>query len=463
MLLMIYSVVVVVLLFGLTVFVHELGHFLVARRCGLVIDVFSIGFGPAVWKKEVNGITYKIGCLPLGGYVALPQMDPGDSKDEKKKDNGENRSGEEAPEQEEPVRDLPPVAPWKKILVSLAGAIGNLILAVILACIVYWGGQSYAPEKTNIVGYITTNSPAYAQGLRIGDEIAAVNGKPVNSWDEFIVECALVSEPELEIIRNDKSRMRMEIPTEEFLGSSMIEGIAPVNYCYVLRVRPGSSAHKAGLESGDRIHKLDDEVLYSREHLVETVDNYRNQTVTAVVERDGKMIEVAVTPEYDEEYGRALIGIEFNPLDVRPPLQQIRSHAMLVFRLLKALLTPSQAKAAASAVGGPVAILTMFWYSVQSSMLLALSFTCLVNVNLAVLNLLPIPVLDGGHILFSLWEMITRRPIHKKVVDTMVNVFAVLLIMLFLLLSFRDVKRLIIPIFTSGQAAEAVATNAPPE
>ena len=113
-----YTIVVILLLFGATIFVHELGHFLVARRCGMRVEVFSIGFGPAIWKTKRNGIVYKIGIIPFGGYVALPQMDPSGVKP---RDDGEEK------------RDLPRIAPWKKILVALAGVTGNMIFAVFLA------------------------------------------------------------------------------------------------------------------------------------------------------------------------------------------------------------------------------------------------------------------------------------------------------------------------------------------
>ena len=151
-----------------------------------------------------------------------------------------------------------------------------------------------------------------------------------------------------------------------------------------------------------------------------------------------------MTPAFDEALGRALIGIEFNTLDVRKPWDQIKAHALLIVRLLRALTTPHEAKAAAGAVGGPVAILTMFWYYVQGSLIMALWFTCLLNVNLAVLNLLPIPVLDGGHILLSLGEWITRRPASPRVVGIIWNATAIVLISLFALLTWRDVDRFFI-------------------
>jgi regulator of sigma E protease len=442
-----YTLLVVLLLFGLTIFVHELGHFLVARWCGLTVDVFAIGFGPAIWKRTINGVEYKVGILPFGGYVALPQMDPA----------GE-RPGSEAKS-----RDLPPVAPGRKILVALAGVTCNMLLAIAVAYIVYWGGQSYAPPEGRVVlGYVEPDSEAYAAGLRIGDQIEAVNSKPVATWDAFLMEVALSDEPVLAVAHADGTRAEISLARKEFLGASFIPGLSPMNYCYVLRARPGSSAEAAGLKNGDRILRIDGIELFSREHLIEVVNARGGVTVPIEIERDGVRLELFVTPTYDEALGRALIGIEFNTLDVKKPWDQIKAHATLIVRLLKALTTPREAKAAAGAVGGPVAILSMFWLYVQGSLIMALWFTCLLNVNLAVLNLLPIPVLDGGHILLSIWEIITRRPASYRVVSLIWNASAILLIGLFGVLTWRDIDRFFIKRPRPAAAERSVGATNPP-
>lgn len=420
------TLVTVLLLFGLTIFIHELGHFLVARKCGLVVDAFAIGFGPALWKRTYNGVEYKICLLPLGGYVALPQMDP----------------GSDHPDSDMAKRKLPRVAPWKRILVALAGVTGNMMLAVIVAYAVYAGGKSFAPPEGEVrLGYVETNSPAYAAGLRIGDLIEKVNGEQVTSWEQFILASALHEGPVLSVRSPVMGDHQVSLPTLELMGTRYIEGLLPLNYCYVLEVSPGSSAQAAGLKSGDRIMTLDGVELFSREHLTDQVQVVGDREVTLTYLRDGQLLETRVHPAFDPGIERYLLGVMFNQLDVKKPLAQIKSHAMLIVRLLKALVTPGQSKAAAGAVGGPVAILGMFWLYVKSSFIMALWFTCLLNVNLAVLNLLPIPVLDGGHIVLSLWEGITRRAVSYKVVSFVWNASAVLLISLFLLLTWRDVKR----------------------
>lgn len=453
-----YTIIAVLFLFGITVFVHELGHFLVARWSGMVIDTFSIGFGPAIWKKKIGGVVYKIGAFPFGGYVALPQMDPSDRKEEE---------GAEK-------RDLPRVAPWKRVLVAFAGGVGNIVLAVFLAYLVFWIGKPSSPRERNcIVGYVETNSLAYAAGLRIGEEIVSVNGEPVANWDEMAMKAALLHELRLGV-RSPSGDKELAVATERnVIGVWSLEGVYPINFCDVGSVFPDSSAQAAGIKPGDRIVEFGGQRLMSREHLIALVNEAQDAERVAVVERGDQRVEVRVTPRYNEKERRALIGVGFSMLDmdydsvVHPtPGSQIRGHATAILRFIRALVTPKQAKAAAQGVGGPVAILVIFWWAVQKSIMLAIWFACFINVNLAIINLMPLPPFDGGHIVFALWEMITRRPVHPKFVNVVMNSFFVIVLALIVFLSYRDVVRLIIPQFTNRGAVEeapAETNDAPAE
>ena len=169
-------ILAMILLFSVSIFVHELGHFLAARACGMVADVFSIGMGPALWKRKIGATTYKIGCLPIGGYVALPQMDPEAFLARAAARDGEDNDAPPAP-------PLPRIAPGKKILVAMAGAAGNVILAFVLATLVWVVGKPASlAERNSVVGFIATNSPARAAGLVVGDVITTVNDQPVGNW-----------------------------------------------------------------------------------------------------------------------------------------------------------------------------------------------------------------------------------------------------------------------------------------
>ena len=243
MLLILYTLALVILLLGASIFVHELGHFLVARLCGMVVDTFSIGFGHAIWKKKVGGVTYKIGWIPFGGYVALPQMDP--TLDAKA-------------ETETQERALPHVAPWKRIVVSLAGATGNILFAIPLAWLVFLGGRPAAPHETNsLIGYVETNGTAYATGARIGDQILAVNGTPVNNWNDISAICATSNVADLHLRSLASLEKSVQIVlTNGVLGMKQISDLMPQQYCTVAKTMPGSAAEAAHIRRGDRIQRI---------------------------------------------------------------------------------------------------------------------------------------------------------------------------------------------------------------
>jgi regulator of sigma E protease len=426
----IYAVAAVVLLFGVSVFVHEFGHFIAARMCGLVVDVFSIGFGPAIWKRKLGSLELKIGIIPFGGYVALPQLDPSGM---------ETVQGAEG----EPARTLPPVAVWKKIVVSLAGAAGNIVFAFILAWIVYLAGRPPMPGNEGpLVGLVETNSVAYAGGLRAGDIVKSVNGHAVKTWTDFVQICSFSEKVDLRVRQADGSDAEMTIETSTNANAfqiRMLAGVEQGSVCKVGRVLAGSMAEKAGLQRGDIIKSFNGEIVAGRGHLITMVQDRAGMDTAMVLERNGARLDMTVAPMMDPDRKLVLIGIEFDSMAVTP-LEQIKQDAASVFRILKALVTPQQAGNAAKSIGGPVAIFGMFWLYAKASFLLVLGFARYINVNLAILNLLPIPVLDGGHVVFALWQGIFRRPMNEKVIRYLVNGFAIILISLIVFLSFRDLR-----------------------
>lgn len=454
----------ILLLFSLTIFVHELGHYLAARACGMVIEVFAIGFGPSIWKRRVNGILYKIGALPFGGYVALPQLDP--------------TGGEESDAKDGPAhKPLPPASPGQKIFVASAGAIGNLLFAVLLAWVVYWAGKPSAPhERRCVIGYVAESSVAWSSGLRIGDEILRADDQPVGNWQDLLTLLALSSGDTVRLSVRDATggaERTLQLPTlKTGFGLRLPEGLEMENLCRVGGVVAGGSAEAAGLQAGDLILELGGEKIFSREHLIAVVNRFRDQDLSIRIKRGKDWIDRTVRPAYDPQLDRALIGIHFSQIGVDfdtithpKPFAQIREHASAIFRFLRALLTPKEARAAAGAVGGPVSILYTYWQLMDSSFRMALWFTVFLNVNLGILNLLPIPVLDGGHIVFASYEALFRRPVPKGLVLWSYRIFATLLIGVFILLTVRDSRRWIVPFFRSAQdkppAAQAPIEPAP--
>lgn len=474
MLTTLFTIVVVALLFGLTVFVHELGHFLVARWCGLVVDAFSIGFGPAIWKRRIGGVTYKIGCLPLGGYVALPQLDPSGTALVQGSETADPLKPFEKPDDKtEAPRHLPPVDPWKRILVSAAGAVGNILFAVVLAWAVYIIGKPATPaERSATVGFVDKESAAWQAGLRIGDEIRTVNGEHVKNWVDFMIVSSRSTQVVVTVQRKTAG-LTLTIPTGKgYFGEQTVRGVDGRGLCMVLRAEPGMSADRAGLTGGDIIVGFAGEEIISRAQLIALVAERKGQPTPILVKRNGQVIEREVTPDFDAAANQVRIGIQFNLTEVEfdeivhpRPWDQLKSHATAIVRTLQALTTPGQAGPASRSVGGPLAILINYYYIVRASLMVAVWFTAFLNVNLAILNVLPIPVLDGGHMLFALWQIVTRRPPNARVVSVTTNAFAILLIAVFVMLTGRDIWR-----FTPAKkywdklkpGTEATVTNAPP-
>ncbi|MBN2162154.1 MAG: RIP metalloprotease RseP [Pontiellaceae bacterium] len=436
MLTIIYIIIMMLLLFGVTIFVHEWGHFIVARKLGLVAETFSIGMGPALWKKEINGVVYKIGAFPIGGYVSLPQLDP-EGMEKMQGDNESDRA------------ELPEVSPWKKIAVSVAGPLCNVIFALFLAGIVYLlPAKGIIDENGVFVADVAADSAAYASGLRGGDQIKAVNGTPVKSWYEAKVESMLKmgeeQTAEMTVFNaTDGERTIVLKVNDPKTQELLIDGTSTAVPCEVLDIAEDSPAGRAGLLPRDVIYAIDGIMVTGTEQFTKIVQSHPGDSLTLRLLRGNEPKELNVVPEDID--GTIRIGIGFRSAFSLPwtmsgnPIEQVTSDATSIFRFLKALTTPSEAKQAAEGAGGPVAILKMLYQAIYLGMVIAIGLTRFININLAVLNLLPIPVLDGGHICFSLWEGITRRKVPAKVVTSLVNIFAILLIGLMILLSWRDI------------------------
>lgn len=432
--------ILIVLFFGITIFVHELGHFLVAKRMGMVIETFALGFGPALWKRKINGITYKIGLIPVGGYVSLPQIDPS------------GMSTIQGDTEKNPAK-LPPVSPWRRIPVLFCGSLGNAIFAVALAWFIYWGPESVTFEENNaMVGSVDTNSVAYERGLRNGDGILEVNGKKVSSWYTFSIECLLApgkdnAEATLLVASGESAPREIRVPlTVTKDNIQVVDGVGRAGPCIVAEITPGGSADEAGMQPLDVIKTFDGIRIASVAHMQDLVALKSGVTVPVTIEREGLAMKLNVTPRFDPEQDRARIGVMLVSEIVTPwmqesdPWRQLESDSTAIVRVLQALVTPSEARKAAQGLGGPVMIFATLFLAIKISFMNAIGFLRFLNINLAILNLLPIPVLDGGHIMFTLWEGITGRKVSPRVVNALVNTFAVLLIGVMILLTFKDAK-----------------------
>jgi len=446
------DVVILVLFFSFAIFVHEFGHFIAAVKLGFKVKVFSIGFGPALFKWERNGIVYKFSVVPFGGYVSLPQLDPTGME----KIQGENADDEEAsdgkPEDvEEQIEDI---AAWKKIIVAVAGPLGNIVFAVILAFIIYWLPTKGLDETSSdcVIGYIDESAPVSDVGIEIGDVILAVNGEKIKNWYDVSM-VSLLSQSTTAIVRVSSEGVikDFDVPlTKTGMGEYLLVGLAPEAACVVGEVMEGGSASEAGLQSGDIIQSFNHIVVGDGNKFIEMVADRPGMETDIVIIRSGKEMNFKVTPAKNETLGRAVIGISMGTFGHQPmpwmmykkPADQLKADASSILRILRALVTPKESGKAAKGLGGPVMIFVTLWFAIQESFLNAVGFLRFLNTNLAILNLLPIPVLDGGHIVFALYEIIFRRKPSPKFVNVIVNFFAILLIGAFIMLTFRDTFRM---------------------
>jgi regulator of sigma E protease len=473
----------VVFLFGLAIFIHEFGHFLAARWLGLQVDAFAIGFGPALWKRRVNGVEYKIGCIPCGGYVALPQLDPAGME---KVQGGQPADGGGA-------RVLPAVAAWKRIIVSVAGPIGNVVLAIILAYVIYFVPGVRTGVVNTRVGAVIEDSDAWKAGLRAGDRILSVNGRRVENWSEMEVENHMLGQSGRATFRvaRDGTTLELVIPfkKEPVFGIAMLYGVLPETACVVARVMPGTPAAACGLASNDVIQTVGSVPVLGVSSFVSLIRKSGGSPVALAVRRGTQHLALQVTPLFDADAGCFRIGAEVRDgmedvkawMMYRDPWKQLKWDSLSVVRVLQALVIPKEKgerQAVAKSIGGPAMIFVRLYETVRGSMMDALGFLRMICVNLAILNLIPIPVLDGGHVLFALFEIVFRRKPHPKVVAVLVNACAVLLIGLMALLFYRDIARefrlnkakrayerdlIELRRLQESRAPVAAATNAPPQ
>lgn len=424
-----YTVFLALFLFGITVFVHEFGHFIVARKLGLVAQTFSIGFGKAIWQWKKDGVVYKIGWIPFGGYVALPQLDP---------------AGMEKIQGDASAETYPDVSPWKKIAVAVAGPLGNILLALILAWAIFLGSnQPILEEETATIGMVDERSEAYQLGIRSGDTVVAVNGKPIHAWVDFAVESLLgetENKVELTLLSSNTTKtIQVEIDDIEHTGQ-IIKGVDPAIPCLLGAVTQGSAADKAGLKANDIIVEFAGIPVGDWFHFVELVQQSPQEEVPVIVERNGQRTRFLITPVYNEEYERVMIGVGLGSFRARP-MAQLKSDSSMIVRVLKGLITPRESGKVAKNLQGPVGIFGMLIAAVKEGLWSTLALIRLININLALLNLLPIPVLDGGHIVFSLWHGITRRKVNANVQTVLIQICAFLLIGAMLLITFNDIDR----------------------
>ena len=511
----------VIFFFGFCVFIHEMGHLLVALWRGLHVETFSIGFGKELWGKTYKGVRYKISMLPFGGYVELPQLE---TTDQHKDKNGNN---------------LPRTKPLDRILTALAGPLFNVLFGFFLGTIIWLVGvEKPVPANQLTVAYVQPESPDAKAGLKVGDVITKVNGTSFTKGFSEVFERIVLSaskEVVLEVTRQDKTETISYIPA--ISEDPRFEGLTVPHFMIqsetvISGVVKGSVAEKIGLLKDDEILSLNGQVLLSSQAFIKGISEGEGKPVTLTIKRDGVKkvftnispqkqqlhklgIEVKFIDDYIEvlsleketvatglKVGDRITKLNGKPVDPSSFINAVRygkgvkidfevlrqdenvkisalvpmvdgSAKGTVFKIgamlaaktemvmthptpyaqmvnvlvktkntLKALFAP-QSKVGIKHMSGPVGIVRALSITVSHGFMHGLELVLFITFSLAIMNLLPLPVLDGGHITFAIIESIFGRPLPIKFIRILETAFAIMLISFMLYVTFNDVHRLV--------------------
>lgn len=456
----------VLVLFNLMIVVHELGHFLAARACGLVVEKFAIWFGKPLWAKKIDGVEYRLGCIPAGGFVAIPQLAPMEALEGKTEND---------------YKDLPLASPLHKIIVAAAGPAFSLLLAFCFACIVWKVGRPVSEaERTSVIGYVLPGGPAAKAGLQPGDKILSVNGHAVTringmgrmsdsvAWNVATSQSPVVS------MRFERDGVEKNVEVEPFVeprhgwGRKNLRQIQllPAMTPMVAQIVKESPAAQAGLQPHDQILAANGIKLLSLPALAEILKATPGKPVTLTVHRElnpdsSKIFNISITPQIPVGEKEARLGIYWDQrgmmtLTHPTPWAQIMASISTMWETISAVATP-HSEITLQHLSGPVGIMRVYYMLFQNPMgwRLALWFSVVLNVNLALLNLLPLPVLDGGHIVLAMIESIIRRPLQHRVLEWIQNGCAALLIGFMIYVSFFDILDL--PWLHREKSGEAAA------
>ena len=417
---------------GVLIFVHELGHFLAARRLGVRVLTFSLGFGPKILKTTRGDTEYCISAIPLGGYVKMAGESPDDP-----------RSG--APD------EFLSKTKWERFQVLIMGPVMNILLAVVVLAVVLAQGAEVPAydEQPPVLGAVRADSVAARAGLRPGDRILTVAGDDVADWKDLAIAIGTRANRPVTITLDRAGRTEsVEVkPTAEGRFEVGDIGVLPDVSPIAKEVQPGDPADKAGVKPGDVVVAVNGERVIFPEDLKKAIASRGGMPIDLDIRRNGTPQRITLTPDTRSTGGWIGITIAEATRSFKPgPLEAVRlsvvqnaESSVLIFKTLGGLFTGSTS---VRQLQGPVGIAQLSGESAKAGFLQLLTLMAVISLNLGLLNLMPVPVLDGGHILIMALEGVARRDFSMAVKEKMLLAGFVVLMLLMVTVIYNDLTRI---------------------
>ncbi|NOQ41002.1 MAG: RIP metalloprotease RseP [Desulfuromusa sp.] len=435
------TIIAGILMLGVLVFIHELGHFVIAKMCGVKVLKFSLGFGPKLVSHQRGETEYQVCAIPLGGYVQMLG-------------EGVGEQGEEVElTAEEKARSFAEQSVAKRLAIVSAGPVMNLLLPLLILPISFMVGVQMPTylEQPACIGYVVPGSNAATAGFLTGDCVVAVNQRPVENWNDsnkgFVSQAgdALIFQ-----VDRDGKELQLRIPAEnDSLQGMQALGLLPRQEARIGGLAPDMPAAAAGIQEGDLIQQIEDHPISSWYELKGVIQKIGSRVASVQLERAGEQLVVELTPEQRDGEGDYLLGIAplyHSELKRFGFVAAAREGAYRTWELIELTVVFVQklftGNVSTKNIGGPITVVQIAGQAAQTDLAAILSVLAFISIQLGILNLLPIPILDGGHILFYLIELIIRRPVSIRIREMSQQVGMALLLMLMVLAFYNDFVRL---------------------
>ncbi len=444
---LLHVIVEFAIVLGFMVLVHELGHFAVAKWCGVRVEAFSIGFGPRLFGIRHGDTDYRISILPLGGYVKMAGEVP-----------GEAATGDPGEFNAHPR--------WQRMFIAFAGPLANFILCFFLLLFL---GMFHHPvdeylDGVAVVDYVTQGSAAARAGVQPGDVITSFNGQANPHWPDVLYGCALDQHRSVPIVllRGNVAKTSSFACALDEKATDPFEALLSLGFAPRVQAQPikvssvagGTPADRAGLKAGDQIVRVDNLEVHSANPTMTSYLHDRNGApVMLTVLRDGQTISISVTPEkMPTDRGESDYRLGF--ANRQPPTKIVHlgfvdaskesikenfNNSTLVLRILKGIFTRH---VSVKSMSGPVGIAQQIDIAVQNGYWSLVDFMSTISLQLGIMNLLPIPILDGGMILFLAIESVMRRDLNQEIKERVYQVAFVCLILFATFVLFNDITKL---------------------